>query len=230
MQINELRQYNHPDISDHVVHFTGRNGTPGPGVPNNIKSARDFERLGDVLVQEQILAFPPFGTPDAVVCFTECTRVGIETLIQEGRYTPCGVAFTKDFVFRHGGGPALYIRGDEWNYVSGLPLELRARATRLWPGAGPDDGQAALPGHLANHSEWLHEREWRLLGAGTPPAFRFQWSDIAFVIAPHTGWAAEVRGYIEYFSADYAPYFDAIPIVAIDAATGSIDDPHNVWV
>jgi hypothetical protein len=33
------------------------------------------------------------------------------TLIAEGRYSPCGVGFSKQFVFYAGGGPALYVRG-----------------------------------------------------------------------------------------------------------------------
>ena len=114
VQIAPLRRYNHPDISDHVVHFTGRNGAHGPGVPDEIANLKDWERLAQILVDERILAFPPFGSNDPVVCFTACTRAGIQTLMAESPYSPCGIAFTKDFLFRKGGGPALYIRGDEW--------------------------------------------------------------------------------------------------------------------
>ena len=32
-----------------------------------------------------------------------------QTLVRETRYGPWGIAFTKDFVFRKGGGPALYV-------------------------------------------------------------------------------------------------------------------------
>lgn len=133
MQINELRRYRHPDISDFVVHFSGRSSTAGPGVPSGILTMKDWERLGQILVDQWIKAFPPFGTSEPVVCFTVCTTAGIKTLMSDRRYTPCGVAFSKDFVFRRGGGPALYVRGDEWDHVDSLPAQLRARVTVSGP-------------------------------------------------------------------------------------------------
>lgn len=229
MQINELRRYRHPDISDFVVHFSGRSGTAGPGVPSGIRTMKDWERLGQILVDQRINAFPPFGTSEPVVCFTECTTAGIKTLMSDRRYTPCGVAFSKDFVFRRGGGPALYVRGDEWDHVDSLPAQLRARVTRLWPGATGVDG-VSLPWHLERPSEWLHEREWRVLGSGEPPALSFEWTDVAFVIAPDPGWANLVADFIDGFAPEYVPYFQAIPVVVVASDGTAISDPHGVWV
>jgi hypothetical protein len=210
MQISELRRYRHPDISDHVVHFSGRSGTAGPGVPNAIVAMKDWERLGQILVDQQIRAFPPFGTSEPVVCFTECTTAGIKTLMADRRYTPCGVAFSKDFVFRKGGGPALYVRGDEWEHVDELPAQLRARVTRRWPGATGAAG-APLPWYLERQSEWLHEREWRASRVGDPPRLSFEWSDIAFVIAPDPGWANLVADFIDGFAPEYVPLLPSEP-------------------
>lgn len=143
---------------------------------------KDWERLGQILLDGRILAFPPFGASTPVVCFTECTRAGIQTLMAEGRYTPSGLAFAKDFA--EDAGPALYVRGDEWDQVNRMPAELRARAVRFWPGATSTKG-LPLPWYVTQKSEWLHEREWRAPGAGAPPHFAFEWGDVAFVIAPN---------------------------------------------
>jgi len=229
MQIAPLRRYNHPDISDHVVHFTGRSGADGPGVPDEIANLKDWERLAQILVDERILAFPPFGSDDPVVCFTECTRAGIQTLMAESRYSPCGIAFTKDFLFRKGGGPALYIRGDEWGSVAGMPAELRARAVRLWPGATSTHG-LPLPWYVTRPSEWLHEREWRIVGDGSPAGLRFTWADVAFVIAPHPRWADFVAGFIGLFAPEYEPHFRSLPVVVVSSDGTVIDDPARAWL
>ncbi len=229
MRLNTLRLYNHPDISDHVVHFTGRAGSPNPDLPDDIARLKDWERLGQLLVDQRILAFPPCGLSDPVVSFTECTRAGIQQLTAEGRYSPCGVAFSKSFVFQGGGGPALYIRGDEWEYVQSLPIELRSRAARLWPGAVSDSG-LSLPWYVERPSEWLHEREWRVLGCGSPPAFDFGWDDVAFVISPDPSWQGFIASFIEGFAPEYVPYFLSIPTVVVSADGQNIDDPERVWI
>ncbi|MGH8241685.1 MAG: hypothetical protein ACREXP_32335, partial [Steroidobacteraceae bacterium] len=141
----------------------------------------------------------------------------------------CGVAFSKDFIFREGGGPALYIRGDEWGAVGRLPAELRARSVRLWPGA-TSDGDAELPWYLARPSEWLHEREWRIVGTGSPAGLRFTWADVAFVIAPDPRWAEFIADFIASLAPEYEPYFRAAPVVVIRANGSVIEDPAHVWV
>lgn len=229
MRINELRKYGHPDISDFVVHFSGRSGRGGPRVPKRIRDMEDWQRLGQILLDQRIFAFPPFGTDEPVVCFTECTKSGIKTLMSDHSYTPCGVAFAKDVVFQRGGGPALYVRGDEWEHVDALPAHLKARAIRLWSGATCLDG-AAIPRYLEGPSEWLHEREWRVAGSGDPPSFSFEWSDVAFVIAPDPRWANFVAELIDGFAPDYAPYLRSIPVVTVASDGTVISDPARVSV
>ena len=140
MNIRPLRTYSNPDLSDFVVHFTGRDGPPSGHVPEDITNREPWDRLAQILMTYTVRAFPPYGSSEPAVCFTECTRAGIQALMTERRYAPCGLAFTKDTVFRSGGGPALYIRGDEWPEVDHLPPKLRARATRFWPGADEASG------------------------------------------------------------------------------------------
>jgi hypothetical protein len=145
------------------------------------------ERLISILDQGQILAFPVLsvGVDDPMVCFSEATIEGIRHLIGGSGtapgYEPYGIAFAKQTVFDQGGGPALYVRGDEWHLISQLPGPLRGRATRFWPGAVPDEGEGPLGSALANVSLWTHEREWRIVD---PEGFSFTWDQIAYVLVP----------------------------------------------
>jgi hypothetical protein len=178
-----LRTLDHPDLSNHVVHFTGRTGLSSPTVPHEIRSLTPEERLAQIVLTGQIRGFPPFGIDDSVVCFTDATEQGIAYLMKEHRYLPWGVAFRKETAFEKGAGPAFYVRGDEWDAVAELPSELRARATRFWPGAEPDVGEN-LPGYLGRPSEFLHEREWRVR-ADRP--FEFTTEEIAYIIVGDRG-------------------------------------------
>ncbi len=212
MQINELRRYGHPDLSDFVIHFVARWGKRNDEVPADVYAMSARDRLFDgVLASNEIRAYRVFFGWDAVVCFTECTPAGVTAMIRD-RYKPWGVAFTKDFVFRRGGGPAFYVRGDEWDDVYQLPLRLRSRCTKFWPGALPDEGELMDPA-LGTECQWLPEREWRLLGISDPPSLQFDPDDVAFIVVG--GWDAAS---------------DKYPTVVIDQGTGRIDDPDHAWL
>jgi hypothetical protein len=230
MKLRDLRRYRNPDLSDYVVHFTGRSGENNPLVPPDIVAREAWDRLAQIMMTFGIKAFPPFGLGDPVVCFTECTISGIKALMSESRYQACGVAFTKDYVFKQGGGPAFYVRGDEWPAIEHLPAALRARTTRFWPGAIPEHGEM-LPWYLQRPSEWLHEREWRILGKGAPPRLPFQWEDVAFLITPHPNWQSFVGSYIGSFSDDtYEQAFMKIPSVVVAQDGTAIQDPDHIWI
>lgn len=174
MRVFRLRTYDLPDVGDHLIHFTGRNG-PRINVEPAITELSAQERLLHILVDGVIRGFETFAAAAPVVCFTESTKAAVMRLIREGRYEPCGIGFSKQLVFDKDGGPALYVRGDEWQTATeALPLPLRSRLVRFWPGAEPEAGQI-LPGHLSTMSEWLHEREWR-----APTELRFGWTDVKF--------------------------------------------------
>jgi hypothetical protein len=158
-----------PDLSNAVVHLTGRSGTRRSDPPDDVAAMTAEERLVNILHYQQILAFPSFsiGVDDPVVCFSEATLEGIRYLVgargRAHRYEACGIAFPKQAVFDQGGGPALYVRGDEWHLVQQFPARLRGRTTRYWPGADPAPGGAPLQPELESMSLWTDEREWRLV-------------------------------------------------------------------
>jgi hypothetical protein len=187
VQIRPLWTPPQPDLSTTVVHLTGRSGTRRSDLPDEVAAMTSEERLVNILHDQQIRAFPSFsvGVDDPVVCFSEATLEGIRYLVgargHAPRYEAYGISFPKQAVFDQGGGPALYVRGDEWDLVQQLPARLRGRTTRYWPGADPEPGGASLRPELESMSLWTNEREWRLVGA---EGFCFTWDQIAHVLVP----------------------------------------------
>jgi hypothetical protein len=223
MRVRPLRTYNLPDLADHVIHFTGRAGIR-INVDDRIEQLPDQERLLHIVVDQCIRGFETFGADAPVVCLTESTKAAVATLVADHRYTPCGIGFSKQFVFDRGGGPALYVRGDEWPATDQLLHPLRGRAVRFWPGADPDTGEN-LPNHLSAPSEWLHEREWRV-----PTRLDFGWDDVAFLIVPHHNWQSFYANWIEGWAGDgYARWFESIPAVVMADNGDVIHDGKGIW-
>jgi hypothetical protein len=223
MRVHPLRTYDSPDVGDHLVHFTGRIGSR-VNVDPRIEALPAQERLLHILVDGVVHGFETFGADAPVVCLTESTKAAMRQLIQEGRYAPCGVGFSKQLVFDRGGGPALYVRGDEWQTAATLSHPLRSRIVRLWPGAEPEPGEH-LPVHLTRPSEWLHEREWRV-----PGEVRFEWSDVRFLIVPHSGWQAFYATWISTWAGpEYGQVFEQLPTVVMDSAGTVLRDDVGIW-
>lgn len=179
MRVNDLDRIAHPDFNDVLIHFTGRTGPSNR--PVEIEVMSDWERLVSILRGGNLCGLEMPGAKARAVCFTEATSQGCTWLVNDGRYTSCGIAFSKRFLFGLGGGPVLQVRGDEWPEVFKWPETLRARAVRLWPGARPD-GQETLPWWVSGRSEWLYEREWRV---PTPEGILgFPLEEVAFLVLP----------------------------------------------
>ena len=224
MRILPLRIYDTPDVGDYVIHFTGRNGSR-INVASRIEALAAQERLLHILVDGVIRGFETFGADGPVVCLTESTKEALRKLIAEGRYEPCGIGFSKQLVFDGGGGPALYVRGDEWQAAAdALAHPLRSRIVRFWPGARAD-GDETLSHHLRTPSEWLHEREWRV-----PGDFRFRWTDVKFLVVPHVRWQEFYTRWIETWAgSEYGAVFANIPAVVIDDAGNVARDEFGIW-
>jgi hypothetical protein len=222
MRIRQLRTYDGvPDLADHVIHFAGRNGKR-INVDPEIEGLPADERLVRIVADQRIRAFQTFRAGAPVVCMTESTKAAVTTLIRDRRYTPCGIGFSKQFVFERDGGPALYVRGDEWPSVSEIPQPLRSRVVRFWPGA---EAEHPLPDYLATPSEWLQEREWRMPGDLT-----FGWDDIQFLIVPHPSWQVYYADWIsEWAGPEYGEHFARIPAVVMAADGTIISDGLGIW-
>ena len=224
MRVLPLRTYDLPDVGDHVIHFTGRTGKKAE-IELRIAQLPAQERLVHILVEGVVRGFQTFNAGAPVACFSESTAAAIPKLIRERRYEPCGVAFSKQLVFDQNGGPALYVRGDEWAAVdAALPQPIRSRVVRFWPGAEADPGED-LPALLQRESQWLHEREWRV-----PTEFRFGWHDVKFLVVPHGGWQAFYASWIESWAGpEYSVVFENIPAVVIDENGNVLRDDTGIW-
>ncbi len=179
MIIKPLDTISHPDFNDVVIHFTGRQGRSNRS--SEIAVMSDWERLTKILQSSTFISAEMFGVNARAVCFTEGTAAGCSWLISEGRYSSCGIAFSKRYLFSLGGGPVLQIRGDEWPQVESLSESVRARVVRLWPGASVEFGEN-LPWWLERRSEWLYEREWRLPSVSGSTSFDLD--QVAFLVIP----------------------------------------------
>ena len=146
------------EVSDELLHFTGRRGTSGPHVPQRILEMTAEDRLASIVRDGQIRAFHVFGN-DAlpVVCFSEASPRHASDLISVARWSPWAIGFTRLYVYDRGGGPAHYVRHDDWSsYWKRAPARQRAFGIQFSP------GEAEVPAAKAGLKNWLHEREWRL--------------------------------------------------------------------
>lgn len=228
MRLRPLRPFNRPDLGNHVIHFTGRTRGPTPGCPQHIVDMQPEQRLAMILVSGVIHAFTPYGGSEPVVCLTESTSGGVSTVVADRDYMSCGIAFTKDRLFAAGGGPALYVRGDEWDEVNQMGRRTRARATRMWPGAVLEE-KDPIAYEVTSRSEWLHEREWRVLGTGDPVGFHFTLADVAFIVVPEERFRPWMAAFLEEQHPHLAEAFAATPLVIV-RPDGSIEDPAGVWL
>lgn len=168
--------------------MTGRVGRRSTDLAPAAVALTPVQRLASILWSLQIAPTPPFGSDWPVVCFTQTTRRALSHLTRgpPRRYDGTGLAFHVQPVFDAGGGPALYLRGDEiddWQYSS-PPAPMKARAVRYWPGSVPTTANEVL-GLTHVESQWLHEREWRIPRPATAPPgwwWTFNASDVTFLL------------------------------------------------
>jgi len=176
MKIKPLRRLKQADLSNSVVHFTGRVGKENTDVPEEIRRMDARQRLAAILEALRISAYGTFfSCGDPVVCLTEATLEGMRTLVAGGRYQAWGLEFSKDYIFQRGGGPAHYVRGDHWDNFAASDLTSSAKAfgTPYWPGVDWDPA----PGNwikttLDTPNQWAHEREWRVPIDARPGSMR----------------------------------------------------------
>lgn len=166
-----------PDYSPLVVHFTKEPDRAmaradlidGDHPLFTHKERPAIERLINILQSKMVYASPMPDLPNSpsAVCFTECMW---DALIRHAdQYSPYGVAFSKEFIFEKGGGPALYIRGDI------LKLIGQDIPSHLEPFIVPFDPTSALQPGV--EIDTVQEREWRL-----PDSLEFEDSDIRYII------------------------------------------------
>lgn len=137
-----------PAQSDWLLHFCGRppDTNVSSSVPVEITALTPAQRLDNILWEQRLRAFPPYGADQSMVCLSESPWQYLQWLIGVRDFPPWGVFLTRQRVFDIGGAPVWYVRPDQF---AGIDSAHRSWAVRL----------DTTPG---NRSDWLHEREWRI--------------------------------------------------------------------
>lgn len=171
-----------PDFSEYVAHFT-KEASPwaggredAPAVVAEIAPLSALDRLLKILRDRRIHATPMPYTGKPAVAFTECVWASL--LAHADTYSPYGIGFTKDYLFRHGGGPVFYMRQDIYN----AQREQQGFHDDLWPFITPFVPDYASQEHIAEYwnrptIDYTQEREWRV-----PRDLEFDYGDVAFVV------------------------------------------------
>lgn len=146
------------EISDDLVHFTKRTGRENLVVPPEIRGMSAMERLAGIVRAGRIQAFHVFGGGAlAVICLSEATSQHVSDLVHVAGWEPWGIGFTRHYIYELGGGPAYYVRTDDWRqFAAHADKRMRALAVEFSP--GDTDAPLDRPGV----KNWTHEREWRV--------------------------------------------------------------------
>ncbi len=104
---------NRPDFSAYLAHFAKDGNFCNENQNEQIRpysqmSAQD--RLFSMLRERKIYASVMPWTNMPSVCFTEWPWNSL--LAHTNRYSPFGIGFTKEFIFKNGGASALYMRAN----------------------------------------------------------------------------------------------------------------------
>lgn len=169
-----------PAQSEYLIHFCGR--APGlkftPFVPDWIRGITPAQRLDNILWQQCIWGFPPFGAESPMVCFSESPADHLVWLMNDRHWPPWGVFLTRQRVYAAGGGPVWYARPGQYAKMAPDQLAWSVRLGTTW-------GQP--------RSEWLHEREWRLPVPAENPALSLAPGVITAVLVGNPAWQPSVR-------------------------------------
>jgi hypothetical protein len=170
-----------PAQSDFLIHFCGRpSGRPHtPCVPPEIQALTPAERLDNILWEQRILGFAPFGAAadQPMVCFSESPLDHLQWLLHSRGWPPWGVVLSRQWVFTAGGGPVWYARPGQY--------ETLARTQWQWA--------VRFETTSGRRSDWVHEREWRIPVRPDEPALRLTSGAIIAVLAAGPGWQPSTR-------------------------------------
>jgi hypothetical protein len=135
-----------PAQSEHLYHFTSRNGRSPHWVPPEIREMDGPDRLNYVLRGALVRTFPPFGVGETgmpCLCLSESTPEHLAHLLAIGRFGPWAIVTNRTAVHSAGGGTVAYVPTEVFD-------TFKARNLGHWA-VRTDEG-----------STWMHEREWRI--------------------------------------------------------------------
>ena len=205
-QKKQLDRSNRPDFSAYLSHFT-KDGDFCHAEPDVVVEAfrkmTAFERLCSILEMKEIKTSTMPWTNSPGLCFTECPWSSL--LIHTQQYSPYGLGFTKEFIYRHGGSPVFYIRFKMLNAIVANISDNKTKESVmqfLTPYSPEYDTDYAKKKY--KRVDYTHEREWRM-----PNSLTFSYEDIAFVI---------IQKHVDYdmLPEDFKVNFDRNKIIVMD--------------
>ena len=111
-----------PAQSNFLIHFCGRpSGRPHtPYVRPEIQALTPAQRLDNILWEQQILGFAPFGAAadQPMVCLSESPLDHLQWLLRSRGWPPWGVVLSRQWVFTVGGGPVWYARPGQYETLT----------------------------------------------------------------------------------------------------------------
>lgn len=147
----ELWRARHPELSNVLTHFCGRGRPPGIDVPDEIRDMEPPDRLAAILRDGFLRAFDANSKGYPTVCFTEAREAGLDFMMRLRDYKPWGLMFDRGSVHRAGGGPVWHARDVEAKALRALDDPI----FRSWV--------VRLSTDPSGPSDWLEEREWRIV-------------------------------------------------------------------
>lgn len=164
-----------PDVSFYLAHFTSNKYPKGYKDKDNPTNAymriSAIKRLENILRDKKVIASTLPWTGKRAVCLTECPWTSL--IEHTKQYSPYGIGFTKEFVFKTGGAPAYYVRADYFEHQKWSNYAMTF-VTPFWPEYASKEQKEKTK---FKKCDYTHEREWRI-----PHDLSFEYSDIAFII------------------------------------------------
>ncbi len=147
-----------PDLTPYLIHLT-----------KNSKRADKysaFDNLVNILKTGEIWGSTNKGFvkgPSSAACFMDIPFVSLKYILNKDncnlnkpRYEPCGIFINKQYAYKHGCRPVLYLSNKELSSLE-IPDKELWRVVRF---------EASEKGWIS----WIHEREWRSKGGFKVPS------------------------------------------------------------
>lgn len=156
-------EYSDPAMADKVVHFVGRQ-RGNTVLPVAVRHLSAEQRLAQILITGQLLAFPVYGSASMpVVSASDLSAAELETafargLNRRGRLDPWAVVLDRDLMWQAGTRPVVYAEAARF-------AEIRDALAGIYGQAGP----GLVVRTEMRTDDWTAEREWRFCFAPPPP-------------------------------------------------------------
>lgn len=149
-EFEDLPFYERPDLTPYLVHLT--KNTRAQDRFTAFDNLVNILRCGTILSSTKEKGF--IKGPHGATCFMDVPFYALKYILNKEntdpanpRYEPFGIFVTKQYAYRHGCRPVLYLSNQEVR-------ELRIPKDELWRVVRFEVGNKGW-------ISWLHEREWR---------------------------------------------------------------------